>query len=115
MLNVDVVTDRTFKDYVINSTLPVLVDFWASWCPPCKMMEPTINDLAHVLNGTIRLVKINVDQNPINGLNYKITGVPTFIIFKDGKEVVRRIGAQSKQQLLDMLKQAGINNLVGAE
>ena len=103
-----ILTDRNFKKEVLESKIPVLVDFWASWCPPCKMIEPAIQELAGNLNGIIKVTKINVDQNPISASKYHIAGVPTFIIFKNDKEASKRVGAQSKQQLLDMLKDAGI-------
>ena len=101
-------TDKNFREEVLESKIPVLVDFWASWCPPCKMTEPTIQELAQNLDGVIKIAKINVDQNPISASEYQIMGVPTFIIFRNGNEIARRVGAQSKQQLLDMLEEVGI-------
>ena len=101
-------TDSDFEEEVFASEIPVLVDFWASWCPPCKMIEPVIQNMADDLRNTIKVAKVNVDQNPANASRYQITGVPTFIIFKDGRELSRRIGAQSKAQLLDMIKSSGI-------
>ena len=100
-----VLADNNFKEEVLESKEPVLVDFWASWCPPCKMVEPTIKELAKDLTGEVKMAKINVDQNPKSASDYKIMGVPTFIIFKDGEEITRRVGAQSKEQLLDMLRE----------
>ncbi len=96
--------DNSFENEVIASKQPVLVDFWASWCPPCKMVEPTIGELAQEISDKVKITKINVDQNPKSASDYNIMGVPTFILFKDGKEVTRRVGAQSKAQLLDMLE-----------
>ena len=97
--------DHNFKEEVLESKKPVLVDFWASWCPPCKMVEPTVMALAKDLTGEVKMAKINVDQNPKSAFDYKIMGVPTFIVFKGGEEITRRIGAQSKEQLLDMLRE----------
>ena len=106
-----VVTDKNFKEEVLESKIAVLVDFWASWCPPCKMVEPTLQELSDDLKDTLISAKINVDQNPVNAKKYKIMGVPTFVIFNEGKEQTRRIGAQSKQQLVDMLEKAGITGV----
>jgi thioredoxin 1 len=103
------VTDKTFKTEVLESGLPVLVDFWASWCPPCKMTEPTVAELSEELEGKVKVYKINVDQNPQRRSEYNIMGVPTFILFKKGKELKRAVGARSKQQLLNMLEDAGIS------
>ena len=105
---VTAISDRNFKQEVLESNVPVLVDFWASWCPPCKMVEPTIRKLAQELKGVVKIARINVDQNSINASRYEITGVPTFIIFKKGEENARCVGAQSMQQLLYMVESAGI-------
>ena len=106
MSKVGIVTDKNFKEEILESRIPVLVDFWASWCPPCKMTEPTVHELSLELNGAVKVVKINVDQNPISASQYEIAGVPTFIIFENGKEISRCIGAQSKQQLLSIIREA---------
>ena len=100
------VTDSTFEQEVINCKIPVLVDFWASWCPPCKMLEPVIDTLAHEYDGKVKFVKFNVDQNPQRRVKFQISGVPTFILFKGTKEIERRIGSQSKEQLNQMIGQA---------
>lgn len=100
--------DADFHAEVVESELPVLLDFWASWCPPCKMVEPVLQDLSQKLNGLVKIAKINVDQNPASGSEYNISGVPTFIVFSKGKEVGRCVGAQSKQQLLNMIEKAGV-------
>ena len=86
----------------------VIINFWASWCPPCKMVEPLIDDLSTELNEKVKIGKMNVDQNPSRRAEYDILGVPTFIIFKDGKEVERRVGAQSKEQLRDLVQKGGV-------
>lgn len=99
------ITDSNFEEEVLNSKIPVLVDFWASWCPPCKMTEPMILELAREYDGKIKIVKLNVDQNPKISSEYQIMGVPTFILFNSGTEVQRRVGAQSKEQLNQMTSQ----------
>ncbi len=101
-------TDANFQEEVISSEIPVLVDFWGSWCTACKMVEPVIDELAGEMDGKIKIGKLNVDQNPRIGSLYDITGVPTFILFKAGNIVSRLIGARSKKQLLNLIKEAGI-------
>lgn len=96
-------TDANFKKEVINSKIPVLVDFWASWCPPCKMVEPIIERLAEELNGKIKVGKVNIDQNPRLSAMFNISGAPTFIFFKNGQEIRREVGVRSRKQLLKMV------------
>jgi len=93
------ITDNNFEEEVINSLEPVLVDFWASWCIPSHMMMPVLDILSKKLDGKIKIRKLNVDQNPRIRDRYKILGCPTFIIFKDGKELKRMIGSHSEGQL----------------
>jgi len=98
-------SDNDFSGEISSLDVPVLVDFWASWCPPCKMAEPILRELSEELDGTVKVAKINVDRNPATAGRYGIKGVPTFILFEGGREMCRRVGAQSRQQLLDMLKE----------
>ena len=104
--NVIELTDAAFDEAVHGPDVPVLVDFWGSWCPPCKMVEPVIDELAVELDGKLKVGKINVDQNRKVGAMFDISGVPTFILFKEGKILRREIGARSKQQLLEMISKA---------
>lgn len=97
-------TDANFEQEVLKSNIPVLVDFWASWCPPCKMVEPLIAELAEECDGKIKVGKLHVDQNPKTASKYNIKGVPTFILFSSGEAVRQRVGAQSKAQLKQMLR-----------
>lgn len=101
-------TDKSFESVVLDADTPVLVEFWGSWCPPCKMMEPTLEQLAVDYEGRLRVGKINVDQNPRMAIQYKIQGAPTFIAFLGGEIVARRTGAQSQAQLEKLLDQAGV-------
>lgn len=96
-------TDSTFDAEVLAVADPVLVEFWGSWCPPCKMMDPVLDALAERLAGRVKVCKLNVDQHPAFRINYGITGVPTFIVFDGGKPVRRAVGARSFQQLLDLM------------
>lgn len=98
--------DASFEQEVLSSEIPVLVDFWASWCPPCKVVEPVIDELAREYTGKVRIGKINVDQNPKTAAKYQIKGVPTFILFNSGKPGQQRVGAQSKRQLQEMIESA---------
>ena len=99
-------TDKNFKDEVLGSESPVFVDFWGSWCPPCKMVEPVMNELAEYFDGTIKVGKLNVDQNPATRSDFNIGGAPTFILFKDGEVLTRVVGARSKKQLLELIETA---------
>ena len=110
-----VLTDKNFSHEVLESEIPVLVDFWASWCPPCKMVEPMLRELARELYGNIKIAKINVDQNPYCASDYVIAGVPTFILFYRGTEVMRCVGAQSKKQLLKLIEEKKLCVNTGVE
>ena len=97
-------TDKNFKEEVLDSGKPVFVDFWCSWCPPCKMIEPVIEELAEQFCDVIGIGKLNVDQNPAVRSKFAISAAPTFIIFKNGKVVKRAIGAHSRKQLTQMIE-----------
>jgi thioredoxin 1 len=97
-------TDANFEEEVFTSKIPVLVDFWASWCIPSQMMKPVIDDLTREYEGIVKIGKINVDQNPKTRDKLKVNGCPTVIVFKDGKEVTRKVGAQSDGQLRTLLE-----------
>jgi len=98
-------TDANFEDEVLRSDIPVLVDFWTSWCPPCKMAEPVIAELTEEYDGQLKVGKLNVDQNPKTAQRYHIMGVPTFAVFHAGEITGSKTGAQSKQQLLHLLSE----------
>ena len=99
------VTDDSFESDVLKNDLPVLVDFWAEWCGPCKMMAPVIDALAESYNETVRFCKLDTDANPNTAQNYQITGIPCCIIFKGGEEVGRIIGFRAQDALETELKE----------
>ena len=96
-------TDARFDDQVLSSSLPVLLDVWAPWCVPCRGMEPIIEELAAALAGRVRVAKLNVDRSPATASRLRIQGVPTLIVFKDGHEVARMVGARPKAEILRTL------------
>ena len=95
-----------FSD-IINSDKPVLVDFHAEWCGPCKMQTPILKEVSHEVNDKVRIVKIDVDKNPLVASQYEVQGVPTLILFKNGRPVWRQSGVAGKQQLVDVINQHG--------
>lgn len=97
------VTIDNFEQEVINSDVPVLVDFWAEWCGPCKMLLPVIEELAAEVNDA-KICKVNVDEQPDLAARFRVMSIPTLIVFKNGQAVQTVVGVQSKQKLLDMLK-----------
>ncbi len=102
---VTVVTDSDFDTKVLASTLPVLVDFYADWCGPCKMAEPVLEELSKTYEGKTSIVKINVDQNNATSGKYNVMSIPTTILFKGGKEVGRQVGFGGKTAFEDLIKQ----------
>src|ERR671923_1510084 len=93
------VSDSSFEKDVLGSAKPVLVDFWAEWCAPCRMLAPTVDAVAEKYAGSARVVKLNVDDNPTVSQKYGIKGIPTLILFKGGKEEERIVGAASKEAI----------------
>ena len=93
------VTDANFQDEVLKSETPVLVDFWAEWCPPCKMIEPSVDELAEKYAGKLRIGKMDVDAQPQIQEQFGIQGIPTLILFKNGQPVQEIVGFRSKDQL----------------
>lgn len=100
-----VVTDQNFDTEVLKSPIPVMVDFWAPWCGPCQMAGPIIKELANQYDGKIKVSKLNVDENPQIPQELGIMSIPTVVVFKDGKEVGRKIGFEGKEGYKKLLEE----------
>jgi len=97
--NIINVTDSTFEQEVLSSEIPVLLDYWAEWCGPCKMIAPILNDIADEYSGKIKVAKLNIDENPGTPAKFGVRGIPTLMIFKSGSIEATKVGAISKSQL----------------
>lgn len=103
MSNIVNITDASFESDVIESKTPVLVDFWAQWCNPCKAITPILEDLAQKYEGKVKIVKLDVDHNPATPPKFGVRGIPTLILFKDGQVKASQVGLLSKNELISFL------------
>ncbi|MEV6926344.1 thioredoxin [Dactylosporangium sp. NPDC051485] len=108
------VTDATFAAEVLDSDVPVLVDFWAQWCPPCHRIAPMLDELAAEFEGRVRIVKLNADDNPLTALKYGVMSMPTLTVFHAGEVVSQHVGARPKARLREQLD-AALQSLSTAE
>ena len=99
MSKINEITSGVFKNEVLNSDIPVVVDFWAPWCGPCRMVAPVLEEISQKMNGKIKFVKLNTDENQKTAMDYQIMAIPSLLIFKDGQEVDRIVGFVPQEQL----------------
>ena len=97
------VTDDNFEELVIKSESPVLVDYWAEWCGPCKMIAPVLDEIASEFQGKLTIAKLNIDENPATPQQYGVRGIPTLMLFKEGDIEATKVGAQTKSQLAEFI------------
>jgi thioredoxin 1 len=98
------VSARTWDFEVLKSELPVIVDFWAEWCGPCKMVGPTVEQISKIMSGKLKVAKLNVDENQEIALKYSIKSIPSLVLFKGGKEVARTVGAAPKEAYIKFIE-----------
>jgi thioredoxin 1 len=102
------VTDESFERDVLKSTTPVLVDFWAEWCGPCKQIAPALDQISEELAGQVVIAKVNIEDSPTTPSRYGVRGIPTMMLFRDGQMASMKVGAMPKQKILDWLSETGV-------
>lgn len=102
------VTDQNFDTEVLKADGPVVVDFWAEWCGPCKSMSPIVDDIASEMSAKVKVVKVNIDESPNAPTRYGVRGIPTFMVFKGGQLVDTRVGSMTKAQLSDWIQSVAV-------
>ena len=104
MMSITHVSDASFDSDVLNASSPVLVDFWAEWCAPCKQIAPALEEIARDLEGRLNIAKVNIDDNPSTPSKYGVRGIPTLILFKDGQVAATKVGTLPKNKLLEWVE-----------
>jgi thioredoxin 1 len=107
-MNTVAVTDASFEADVLKSSKPVLVDFWAEWCGPCKQIGPALEQIAQELGDALTVAKLNIEESPTVPSRYGVRGIPTMMLFKDGQMTSMKVGAMPKQKILDWLSETGV-------
>ena len=102
------ITDESFESDVLNATGPVLVDFWAEWCGPCKQIAPALEQISAELAGHVTIAKLNIEESPTTPSRYGVRGIPTMMLFKDGHMASMKVGAMPKAKILEWLSEAGV-------
>ena len=97
------IKDNEFESEVIHSKLPVLIDFWAEWCGPCRMLSPILDQLSEEMDGKVKIVKMNIDENPETPSKFGVRGIPTMLLFKEGKQIATKVGVQPKNALQEWI------------
>lgn len=97
-------TDSNFEKEVLKNSTPVLVDFWAEWCGPCKQLSPVIDDIANEMGDKIKVCKVNIDENPETPAKYNVRGIPTLVVFKDGSPISTKVGSLPKSSLIEWIE-----------
>jgi thioredoxin 1 len=100
------ITDDSFEADVLKSGQPVLVDFWAEWCGPCKQIGPALEEIANEMGGRVTVAKLNIDENPMTPGRYGVRGIPTLMVFKDGKVAATKVGAMPKSKIVEWLNES---------
>ena len=108
------VTDESFEKDVLQAAGPVLVDFWAEWCGPCKQIAPALEQISEQLGNQVTVAKLNIEESPTTPSRYGVRGIPTMMLFKDGQMASMKVGAMPKQKILEWLNEAGVANSAAA-
>ncbi len=103
-MSVTSLNEKNFEEEVLKSEKPVLIDFWASWCGPCRMMSPVVDEIAEEMKDEVKVCKINIDEEQNLAVKYNVMSIPTFIVIKEGREIGRSVGVQDKAEIVNMIK-----------